>query len=401
MKNKKGFTLIELLAVIVILAIIALIAVPIILNMINSARKSAAKSSALGYIDSIEYYAGFNQISNDTGITGYDTALPEMTEGKVTCTKTSSGWNSECSAFFTAVDKKAKGKKPDAATIILSSTGKVQANSKMTFNGYEVTYDGKDALIGNESSSESESSTPSVPEPVAFSTDSWETIAANTTSDKYHVGDEKEVEIDINGDGTAEKYHLRIANTSTPSECSSDDFSQSACGLVLEFVEHLDITSGSNYENGYMNPTITNEGGWPASKMYSYLNTTVYNKFSTDLQNVIKTTKVITSHGNKSGETNFESQDKIYLLSAKEVGIDGYDTAKNNTRTLDYYEGKDDSYRVKYQYNTDYSNDWWLRTADSRTNWGFYVVARVDGHGNPGYSPSSYRGVSPAFRIGN
>ena len=53
MKNKKGFTLIELLAVIVILAIIALIAVPIVLNMINSARKSAARSAALGYVDAI------------------------------------------------------------------------------------------------------------------------------------------------------------------------------------------------------------------------------------------------------------------------------------------------------------------------------------------------------------
>ncbi|MCI8544918.1 MAG: prepilin-type N-terminal cleavage/methylation domain-containing protein, partial [Bacilli bacterium] len=39
--RKKGFTLIELLAVIVILAVIALIATPIILNIIEKARKSA------------------------------------------------------------------------------------------------------------------------------------------------------------------------------------------------------------------------------------------------------------------------------------------------------------------------------------------------------------------------
>ena len=52
--SKKGFTLIELLAVIVILAVIALIATPIILNMINSARKEAAKDSTYGYIDAIE-----------------------------------------------------------------------------------------------------------------------------------------------------------------------------------------------------------------------------------------------------------------------------------------------------------------------------------------------------------
>ena len=41
---KKGFTLIELLAVIIILAIIALIATPIVLNVINDARKSAGLS---------------------------------------------------------------------------------------------------------------------------------------------------------------------------------------------------------------------------------------------------------------------------------------------------------------------------------------------------------------------
>ena len=51
--NKKGFTLIELLAVIVILAIIALIATPTILGVIEKAKKGAAESSALGYIDAI------------------------------------------------------------------------------------------------------------------------------------------------------------------------------------------------------------------------------------------------------------------------------------------------------------------------------------------------------------
>ncbi len=52
--NKKGFTLIELLATIVILAIIAVITVPIILNIIDNARKGAAKDSVGGYGKSIE-----------------------------------------------------------------------------------------------------------------------------------------------------------------------------------------------------------------------------------------------------------------------------------------------------------------------------------------------------------
>lgn len=52
--RKKGFTLIELLAVIVILAVIALIATPIILNIIEKARKSAFKDSAYGIKATVE-----------------------------------------------------------------------------------------------------------------------------------------------------------------------------------------------------------------------------------------------------------------------------------------------------------------------------------------------------------
>ena len=52
--NKKGFTLIELLAIIVILAIIAVITVPIILNIIDNARKGAERNSVIGYGKAVE-----------------------------------------------------------------------------------------------------------------------------------------------------------------------------------------------------------------------------------------------------------------------------------------------------------------------------------------------------------
>jgi len=55
-KAKNGFTLIELLAVIVILAIIALIAVPVILNIIDKANKSAFKDTAYSVVNAGEYY---------------------------------------------------------------------------------------------------------------------------------------------------------------------------------------------------------------------------------------------------------------------------------------------------------------------------------------------------------
>ena len=62
LRKKKGFTLIELLAVIVILAIIALIAVPVILNIIDKANKSAFKDTAYGIISAGELYFAEQQL---------------------------------------------------------------------------------------------------------------------------------------------------------------------------------------------------------------------------------------------------------------------------------------------------------------------------------------------------
>ena len=123
MKNKKGFTLIELLAVIVILAIIALIATPIILNMITKARKNAARSSALGYIDAIEYNNGFASI----GTEGY-TAIE--------------------SGDVTDINVKLKGQKPTSGTITVDKDGKVTNATDLCINGYIVNYDGQDATVG-------------------------------------------------------------------------------------------------------------------------------------------------------------------------------------------------------------------------------------------------------------
>ncbi|MBR1377452.1 MAG: leucine-rich repeat domain-containing protein [Bacilli bacterium] len=68
--KKKGFTLIELLAVIVILAIIALIIVPVVANIIESARFGAAKDSVLEYVHSANQYGALSLAGvSDEGLT--------------------------------------------------------------------------------------------------------------------------------------------------------------------------------------------------------------------------------------------------------------------------------------------------------------------------------------------
>ena len=64
MKLNKGFTLIELLAVIIILAIVALIAIPIILDVIGDAKKSAGLSEANMVYSGINNYCASEKLSS-------------------------------------------------------------------------------------------------------------------------------------------------------------------------------------------------------------------------------------------------------------------------------------------------------------------------------------------------
>ena len=256
--------------------------------------------------------------------------------------------------------------------------------------------------------------------PLAFSTDSWDTIVSAVKSGDtsvYKVGDTKEVNL-----GTTYGTHtLRIANMSTPSECSTTGFSQSACGFVLEFA---DIITKHN-----MNDTDTNVGGWPASSMYTFVNNDIYNALPAELKNAIIDTKVVSGHGGEDTES-FTSIDKLYLLSTAEVwavtvsssnttkvqnNVATFslpvpslydprfcDSARDVTRQLDYYKNLgvtlDANYSGAIKNNGTNASVWWLRSAFSSSNTIFLEVGS-DGYYN-GYGASYTNGVAPAFRLG-
>ena len=249
------------------------------------------------------------------------------------------------------------------------------------------------------------------PKPKSFAEDTWETIAYNTSSDVYKVGDTKTVLIGNN------PYTVRIANKSTPPEkCGLEDFSQTACGFVVEFVDIVDTRrmNPSGEHNGTNYPSGWNVGGWRDSEMRTYANNEFYNKLPSDLQNVITKTKVISGHGSDDNNAeredgNWESTDNIYLLSAHEVWEDGTsnqvsskDTAYSQTRQLDYYADNHVTTSENYSYaikkNNGSVSTWWLRAARSNNN-RYFLIVYTDGY----YSGSSAHrttGFAPAFRIG-
>ena len=447
LNNKKGFTLVELLAVIVIMGILMMVAIPSISRVIENSRKDTFVDIAKSYanaaktlwtadtltcegtvasaVDDGDYYILINTKESAR------TALPVLVDqgGK------SSWGNRDVNGYVrvhveTVTDNNGEPKRTTTFYVSLSdgthglidngsmtSDNLKKGNVKMDLSSVdkkkiELTLDNGNlncsktnlgtyactdvapvknitGLCVDDSSYAGNNGTVDI-NPVSFADDDWATIAAAAKSGnyegKYNVGDTKEVDL-----GSLGKHIVRIANTSTPAECSQEGFSQTACGFVLEFVDII--------TKHYMNSTSTSEGGWPASSMRSYLSTDIYNALPADLQSTIIDTKVVSGHG-KDDTDNFISTDKLYLLEIKEVYGNNGGTAYSVTRQLDYYlaQGVTTSNYSGAIKQLNGSNDWWwLRAANSYYSNTFNTV---DNYGVWNYYTANHtRGVSPTFRI--
>ena len=242
----------------------------------------------------------------------------------------------------------------------------------------------------------------------SFNGHSWETIINNVHSgntNNYNIGDTKTVDM-----GSLGTHTLRIANKSTPSECSTTGFSQTACGFVLEFADIITTHIMNPYAQSGNVDGDGNRGGWPASEMRTYVNSNIYNALPEQLRNGIINTTVVSGYGSNDS-ANFTSTDKLYLLSTHEVwedvdgntsvGIDYYDTAYNNTRQLDYYSSQSvttSNYSGAIKKRNGSNSLWWLRSANSNN---YFIFFGLDSDGNRvNRTSANPNGVSPAFRIG-
>ena len=361
MKNK-GFTLVELLAVIAILALLVIIALPNVLKMFNQAKKDTFLT------ESKNIYKEISKEYISETMKGNKINIISNTNNQLDLESNNLKYNIKLKG-----DGSIKKFQVSNGTYCLS--GKFNNLSELT----------TDKITEGECE---------IREPKDFSTDSWETIVeaveeGNTS--KYNVGDTKDVELEGYG-----KHTLRIANKSTPSECSTSGFSQTACGFVLEFADIITTHT--------MNDTITNVGGWPATSMRTFVNNDIYNAIPSEIKNAIIDTTVVSGHGNTSGETNFTSTDKLYLLAPKEIYTNwpnNFDTAKDLTRTLDYYTNigvTTSSYSGAIKKKGIGGYSWWLRAAYFNYTIIFFHVSNDGGWIYNGAN-ATY-GVAPAFRLG-
>ena len=368
---KKGFTLIELLAVIIILGILTTLIAPKVVNMIEEAEKNTNMTSAQNLAKAAQLKAQNNDAAgtNENIIINYET-----------------GENANYLDY--------NGSKPEKGQIIILSTSEISLAVKIGDYCYIKSTNSSDILSQPYNEETCKATT-------SFSNDSWETISAYAKLGyiPYEIGDTKEIEMDIDKDDTYELYTVRLINKTTPEECNSTGFSQTACGIVIEFTNVL-------FEKKMGTFPPTNIGGWPTTELCEYLNTTFYDMLPTDLKNKIIDTYTISGHG-LSDMDNIESNNKIYLLSVAEIfKNDTIDTLqmseneiKGQTRRLDYYEiNNTAAARIKTNTNNE-KKSWWLRSAVSSSGSAFnnissgYLIAH-------GRSSHEEWGVSPAFRIG-
>ena len=364
MKNK-GFTLVELLAVIAILALLVIIALPNVLKMFNQAKKDTFLTEAKTiYKEISKKYISETMRGNKISIISNDNNKLDLESNDL--------------KYKVKLKNDGSIKKFEVSNENYCISGKFNNLSDLTTD--KIT-EGKCEEIP----------------PKNLSTDDWETIIdviREGDGSEYAVGSTKEVNL-----GTYGTHILRVANTSTPSECSTTGFSQTACGFVLEFADVITTHK--------MNDTNTNVGGWPSTSMRTFVNNDIYNALPDEIKNAIIDTTVVSGHGNTSGETNFTSTDKLYLLSTAEVWAQGSsntigdDTARDVTRQLDYYKNLGTStsnYSGAIKKNGTSATNWWLHAANSG-NAGSFLFVGINGNWNDDYA-SSTRGVAPAFRLG-
>ena len=187
---------------------------------------------------------------------------------------------------------------------------------------------------------------------------------------------------------------------STPTECSTEGFSKTACGFVIEFVDII-----SKRMLSYNMLSVSE--GWPASALYTYVNDDIYNALPSELKAGIIDTYTVSGYG-ADGSSNNITTDKLYLLSSAEIWENGtsQDTAVNVTRQLDYYKSigvTTNNYSGAIKKYNGSDTIWWLRSARSNSSNSFITVESDGNIGSypPGYQDTYYyNGVSPAFRIG-
>jgi len=158
-----------------------------------------------------------------------------------------------------------------------------------------------------------------------------------------------------------------------------------------------DTGGSSNTENGYMNSTNTNAGGWTSCARRTWCNNIFYNALPSYFKSLVKPVDKLTSAGNQSAVINTDS-DYCFLLSEIEVfGAISYSKAGEGSQYAWFANATANRYKLPKWDSSRVSDFWWERSPDGG-NSNYFCRVSYYGSADSGSASNAY-GIAPACCI--
>lgn len=155
-----------------------------------------------------------------------------------------------------------------------------------------------------------------------------------------------------------------------------------------------DTGGSSNSENGYMNSTNTNAGGWTSCARRTWCNNVFYNALPSYFKSLVKPVDKLTSAGNTSSTINTDS-DYCFLLSEIEIfGSVSWSKTGEGSRYAWFANAIANRYKLPKWGSGTVSDYWWERSPRGSTSDGFCYADSL-GRANTGFA-SNANGLAPA-----
>lgn len=170
--------------------------------------------------------------------------------------------------------------------------------------------------------------------------------------------------------------------------------------VLVDANTSFDGTGGSaNTENGYINSTNTNVGGWENCARRAWCNNGFLNALPTYFKNRVKQVNKLTTAGNQSA-TITTTADYCYLLSEWEIfGAKTYAAAQEGIQYAWYANATANHYKLpKWSAANHVSGIWWERSPFGSSATGFCFV-NDSGGGASGGNASFATGLAPACSL--
>ena len=156
------------------------------------------------------------------------------------------------------------------------------------------------------------------------------------------------------------------------------------------------VNGSSNSENGYMNNTNTNIGGWESCARRTWCNSVYYNALPSTIKSTVKEVKKLTSAGGQSSTIN-TTNDKVFLLSEIEIfGSTSYSKSGEGSQ-YEYYKTTANRYKLPKWGSSSNSHIYWDRSPYGSNSSCFCCVRSG---GNADWDSAGYtHGVAPCLCI--